>query len=59
MSSNKFDILVVGGGMVGAAAALGFARQGRKVAVLILARRTLLSPVSLWMCVSLRFRKPR
>ncbi|EGR0363509.1 2-octaprenyl-3-methyl-6-methoxy-1,4-benzoquinol hydroxylase [Vibrio cholerae] len=34
MSSNKFDILVVGGGMVGAAAALGFARQGRKVAVI-------------------------
>ncbi|ENM5784833.1 2-octaprenyl-3-methyl-6-methoxy-1,4-benzoquinol hydroxylase [Vibrio metoecus] len=34
MSSNKFDILVIGGGMVGAAAALGFARQGRKVAVI-------------------------
>ncbi|ENM5777293.1 2-octaprenyl-3-methyl-6-methoxy-1,4-benzoquinol hydroxylase [Vibrio mimicus] len=34
MSGNKFDILVVGGGMVGAAAALGFARQGRKVAVI-------------------------
>lgn len=34
MHNNKFDILVVGGGMVGAAAALGFARQGRTVAVI-------------------------
>ncbi|MGL4223793.1 MAG: 2-octaprenyl-3-methyl-6-methoxy-1,4-benzoquinol hydroxylase [Vibrio sp.] len=34
MSSNKFDILVVGGGMVGAAAALGFAQQGRTVALI-------------------------
>ncbi len=30
---NNFDIVVVGGGMVGAAAAIGFAKQGRKVAV--------------------------
>lgn len=30
---NKFDVVVVGGGMVGAAAALGFAKQGRRVAL--------------------------
>lgn len=30
---NKFDIAVVGGGMVGAAIALGFAKQGRSVAL--------------------------
>lgn len=30
---NDFDIVVIGGGMVGAAAAIGFAKQGRKVAV--------------------------
>jgi len=30
---NNFDIAVIGGGMVGAAAAIGFAKQGRKVAV--------------------------
>lgn len=30
---NDFDIVVIGGGMVGAAAAIGFAQQGRKVAV--------------------------
>ncbi len=58
MSSNKFDILVVGGGMVGAAAALGFARQGRKVAVIDSGAPHSMSSVSLWMCVSLRFRKP-
>lgn len=28
---NKFDIAVIGGGMVGAAVALGFAKQGRQV----------------------------
>ncbi|MGF1907990.1 2-octaprenyl-3-methyl-6-methoxy-1,4-benzoquinol hydroxylase [Vibrio kasasachensis] len=28
---NKFDIAVIGGGMVGAAIALGFAKQGRQV----------------------------
>ncbi len=28
---NTFDIVVIGGGMVGAAAALGFAQQGRQV----------------------------
>lgn len=31
---NKFDIAVVGGGMVGAAIALGFAKQGRSVALI-------------------------
>ncbi len=30
---NEFDIVVIGGGMVGAAAAIGFAKQGRRVAV--------------------------
>lgn len=30
---NDFDIVVIGGGMVGAAAAIGFAKQGREVAV--------------------------
>lgn len=30
---NDFDIVVIGGGMVGAAAAIGFAKQGRRVAV--------------------------
>ncbi|MDF2154907.1 2-octaprenyl-3-methyl-6-methoxy-1,4-benzoquinol hydroxylase [Vibrio sp. CAU 1672] len=30
---NKYDIAVIGGGMVGAAVAVGFARQGRSVAV--------------------------
>lgn len=30
---NNFDVVVVGGGMVGAAAALGFAKQGRRVAL--------------------------
>ncbi len=31
---NTFDIVVIGGGMVGAAAALGFAQQGRQVLLL-------------------------
>lgn len=31
---NRFDIAVVGGGMVGAAMALGFAKQGRSVALI-------------------------
>ncbi|HDY7581222.1 TPA: FAD-dependent monooxygenase, partial [Vibrio vulnificus] len=31
---NKYDIAVVGGGMVGAAVAIGFAKQGRKVVVI-------------------------
>ncbi|QIA62725.1 2-octaprenyl-3-methyl-6-methoxy-1,4-benzoquinol hydroxylase [Vibrio astriarenae] len=31
---NKYDIAIVGGGMVGAALAVGFAKQGRKVAVI-------------------------
>ncbi|MGY3569020.1 2-octaprenyl-3-methyl-6-methoxy-1,4-benzoquinol hydroxylase [Vibrio paucivorans] len=30
---SKFDVAVIGGGMVGAATAIGFAKQGRKVAV--------------------------
>jgi len=30
---NDFDIVVIGGGMVGAASAIGFAKQGRRVAV--------------------------
>jgi len=30
---TKFDVAVIGGGMVGAATAIGFAKQGRKVAV--------------------------
>ncbi|WP_165310591.1 2-octaprenyl-3-methyl-6-methoxy-1,4-benzoquinol hydroxylase [Vibrio ziniensis] len=30
---NDFDIVVIGGGMVGAATAIGFAKQGRRVAV--------------------------
>lgn len=30
---NDFDVVVIGGGMVGAAAAIGFAKQGRRVAV--------------------------
>lgn len=30
---NKYDIAVVGGGMVGAAVAIGFAKQGRKVII--------------------------
>ncbi|MEF1215916.1 FAD-dependent oxidoreductase, partial [Vibrio alginolyticus] len=28
---NKYDIAVIGGGMVGAAVAVGFAKQGRSV----------------------------
>ncbi|GAL14889.1 2-octaprenyl-3-methyl-6-methoxy-1,4-benzoquinol hydroxylase [Vibrio astriarenae] len=31
---NKYDIAIVGGGMVGAALAVGFAKQGHKVAVI-------------------------
>ncbi|QUJ66822.1 2-octaprenyl-3-methyl-6-methoxy-1,4-benzoquinol hydroxylase [Photobacterium sp. GJ3] len=31
---EQFDVVIAGGGMVGAAAALGMARQGRKVAVI-------------------------
>ncbi|GAK82957.1 2-octaprenyl-3-methyl-6-methoxy-1,4-benzoquinol hydroxylase [Vibrio ponticus] len=31
---NKFDIAVIGGGMVGAAVALGFAKQGRQVVMI-------------------------
>lgn len=31
---NQFEIIIVGGGMVGAAAALGLARQGRQVALI-------------------------
>ncbi len=31
---NQFEIIIVGGGMVGAAAALGLARQGRRVALI-------------------------
>ncbi|WP_434997736.1 2-octaprenyl-3-methyl-6-methoxy-1,4-benzoquinol hydroxylase [Vibrio scophthalmi] len=31
---NKFDIAVIGGGMVGAAVALGFAKQGRQVVLI-------------------------
>ena len=30
---NKYDIAVIGGGMVGAAVAIGFAKQGRSVVV--------------------------
>ncbi|MEO0890930.1 MAG: FAD-dependent oxidoreductase, partial [Pseudomonadota bacterium] len=30
---NKYDIAVIGGGMVGAAVAVGFAKQGRSVVV--------------------------
>ncbi|MCG3726458.1 2-octaprenyl-3-methyl-6-methoxy-1,4-benzoquinol hydroxylase [Vibrio cincinnatiensis] len=30
---NQFDVIVIGGGMVGAAAALGLVQQGRKVAL--------------------------
>lgn len=30
---TKFDVAVIGGGMVGAATAIGFAKQGRKVAL--------------------------
>ncbi|KLN64301.1 2-octaprenyl-3-methyl-6-methoxy-1,4-benzoquinol hydroxylase [Vibrio sp. VPAP30] len=30
---TKFDVAVIGGGMVGAATAIGFAKQGRKVAI--------------------------
>ncbi|MCG3727956.1 2-octaprenyl-3-methyl-6-methoxy-1,4-benzoquinol hydroxylase [Vibrio cincinnatiensis] len=30
---NQFDVIVIGGGMVGAAAALGLAKQGRRVAL--------------------------
>ncbi|MGC9422312.1 MULTISPECIES: 2-octaprenyl-3-methyl-6-methoxy-1,4-benzoquinol hydroxylase [Vibrio] len=30
---NPFDVIVIGGGMVGAAAALGLAKQGRRVAL--------------------------
>ncbi|EED24822.1 protein VisC, partial [Vibrio sp. 16] len=30
---SKFDVAVIGGGMVGAAIAIGFAKQGRQVAV--------------------------
>ncbi|EGA68037.1 2-octaprenyl-3-methyl-6-methoxy-1,4-benzoquinol hydroxylase [Vibrio sinaloensis DSM 21326] len=30
---SKFDVAVIGGGMVGAAVAVGFAKQGRRVAV--------------------------
>lgn len=30
---NDFDVVVIGGGMVGAATAIGFAKQGRRVAV--------------------------
>ncbi|MBW3698050.1 2-octaprenyl-3-methyl-6-methoxy-1,4-benzoquinol hydroxylase [Vibrio sp. T187] len=31
---NSYDIVVIGGGMVGAATAIGFAKQGKKVAVI-------------------------
>lgn len=31
---NKYDVAVIGGGMVGAAVALGFAEQGRRVVVI-------------------------
>ena len=31
---NSYDIVVVGGGMVGAATAIGFAKQGMQVAVI-------------------------
>ena len=30
---NNFDVVVIGGGMVGAAVAIGFAKQGRTVAL--------------------------
>lgn len=33
MQKKRFDIVVVGGGMIGAATALGLAKQGKKVAV--------------------------
>ena len=33
MSTQDFDVVVFGGGMVGAAAALGFAKQGHKIAI--------------------------
>lgn len=33
MTKKQFDVAVVGGGMVGAATALGLARQGKRVAV--------------------------
>lgn len=33
MTKNQFDIIVFGGGMVGAATALGFAKKGLKVAI--------------------------
>ncbi|BDX06274.1 FAD-dependent monooxygenase [Planctobacterium marinum] len=33
MSTHDFDVVVFGGGMVGAAAALGFAEQGYKIAI--------------------------
>ncbi|WP_148864282.1 UbiH/UbiF/VisC/COQ6 family ubiquinone biosynthesis hydroxylase [Marinobacter fonticola] len=46
-SENRFDIIVVGGGMIGAAAALGLARQGWQVAVVESAEReSLLSALS-------------
>ncbi|MDE1308946.1 2-octaprenyl-3-methyl-6-methoxy-1,4-benzoquinol hydroxylase [Vibrio aestuarianus subsp. cardii] len=31
---DSFDVVIIGGGMVGAAVALGFAKQGRRVAVI-------------------------
>ncbi|MGC9459209.1 FAD-dependent oxidoreductase, partial [Vibrio genomosp. F10] len=31
---RKYEVAVIGGGMVGAAVALGFAKQGREVVVI-------------------------
>lgn len=41
---SKFDVAVIGGGMVGAAIAVGFAKQGRQVAVVEGAAPNLFSP---------------
>lgn len=52
---EQFEIAVVGGGMVGAAMALGLAKQGRSVAVIEKFPLKLSKARSQWTCVFLLF----